>query len=246
MEEFVFINFKYIAMTLKTQCPGAGPEIGASSGAFQAKAQQAFGAQMPYSANVNSKDVVKNKPIMGFFYSVSKTSMGEYWPLYIGQNSIGRNADCSICLAEATVSEHHADLVIRRMHHNGAKSGVLVFVQDSGSTCGTMVNGNSLGFEPCECKHGDIITIGENYELYFVLLDPDAIGIAPKEEFTAIDATHTAGKANQSAAFGGWGGNPFNHEGQPSAGYTGPKGTVGGAPSPFASSKTGIFTPEKK
>lgn len=236
-------------MSSKTICPGMSPEGGAFSNAFQARTQQTAGGQapaQPQQVSVSNKDVVKNKPIMGFFFSVSKTPMGEYWPLYIGQNSIGRTSDCSICLPEATVSDHHADLVIRKMHHNGEKSGVLVFIQDSGSTCGTMVNGNSLGFEPCECKNGDIITIGENYELYFVLLDADSIGIAPKEHFESVEVNPAANGNPASAFDNAWARSPFSQNPQQGQPFSGSKGTIGGAPSPFTSSKTGIFTPDKK
>ena len=49
--------------------------------------------------------------------------------------------------------------------------------------CGTLVNGVSLDFNPKECKSGDIITVGENYELYFILVEPKALGLFPKENF---------------------------------------------------------------
>ena len=55
------------------------------------------------------------KPIIGFLYSISKSTAGEFWPLRIGSNSIGRSADCDVCLGEATVSEQHAILVVRQM-----------------------------------------------------------------------------------------------------------------------------------
>ena len=31
------------------------------------------------------------KPVVGFLYSISKTAAGEFWPIHIGQNTIGQN-----------------------------------------------------------------------------------------------------------------------------------------------------------
>lgn len=126
------------------------------------------------------------KPILGFLYSVSKESTGEFWPLYLGANTIGRDATNSVCLKESTVSQKHATLVIRQMMKQGESVGLFVFIQDMGSTCGTHVNGETLDFNPRECKNGDIITIGENYELYFMQVDPKALGLAPKENFKPV------------------------------------------------------------
>lgn len=126
------------------------------------------------------------KPVMGFLYSVSKTPYGEYWPLYVGPNRIGRSLSCEVPLMEASVSENHATLVIRKMHNNGENAGVFVFLQDTGSMYGTMLNGVTLDFNPKECKSGDIISIGENYELYFVLVDTDALGLKQKPDFKSV------------------------------------------------------------
>lgn len=120
---------------------------------------------------------------MGFLYSVSRTSLGEYWPLYAGPNRIGRSSSCEVSLQEASVSENHATLVVRKMQNNGESAGVFVYLQDTGSVNGTMLNGVTLDFNPKECKSGDIISIGEYYELYFVLIDPDSLGLKTKAGF---------------------------------------------------------------
>ena len=72
------------------------------------------------------------------------------------------------------------------MQNQGEDAGLFVFIQDVGSMCGTLVNGVTLDFNPKECKNGDIITIGENYELYFILVDPKSLGLAPKDKFKEI------------------------------------------------------------
>jgi pSer/pThr/pTyr-binding forkhead associated (FHA) protein len=138
-----------------------------------------------FSKPVKANDATK-KPILGFLYSVSKDYAGEYWPLYLGANTIGRGEDYSISLNEGTVSQRHATIVIRQMQNQGEHAGLFVFIQDVGSMCGTQVNGVTLDFNPKECKNGDIITIGENYEMYFILIEPKQLGLAPKENFKSV------------------------------------------------------------
>ena len=122
----------------------------------------------PFGTMPSSETPTHQKPVIGFLYSISKSGSGEYWPLHIGSNSIGRSRDCDISLDEATVSEQHAVLVVQQMKN---PEKVIAWINDSGSTCGTMINGESLGFDRRECFNCDIITIGEHYDLYFILID---------------------------------------------------------------------------
>lgn len=172
----------------------------------------------------------KTKPVMGFLYSVSRTPAGEFWPLYLGPNRIGRSQQCDVPLTEATVSENHATIVIRKMQNNGESAGLFVFIQDTGSTCGTMLNGVTLDFNPKECKNGDIISIGENYELYFVLIDSESLGLKTKPDFKSTV--------------------PNENIQMPSGLYTDmPKGTMpGNSSSPFENNhkKTMILNPSKE
>lgn len=227
-----------------SQVPPQNPKATIFPGAAQA-AQVSGGIQN-----------IEHKPIMGFLYSVSRTEIGEYWPLYLGPNNIGRGANSDICLSETSVSDSHAVVVVRRMLRQGEKSGLFVFVQDTGSTCGTMLNGDTLDFNPRECHSGDIITIGENYELYLVLIDPDAVGLAPKENFKAVAAAAPVAMPVQTVAP-----QPAAPAVPPMGMNTGgmPKGTMvnvespfanatnAGAPSanPFSSSKATIYMPKK-
>ena len=126
-----------------------------------------------------------HKPIMGFLYSVSRTASGEYWPLYMGLNTIGRSTSCSVRLTEGTISDNHAEIVIRQMKN---PDSVLVSIQDARSTCGTLLNGSSLGFDAQECHNGDIITIGEHYELYFILIDAKSLNLEPRADFIPAGA----------------------------------------------------------
>ena len=148
-----------------------------------------FPGASAFPASSPASNTAPNKPILGFLYSVSRDNMGEYWPLYLGANTIGRASDSNVCLAEASVSNKHATLVIRQMQNKGEDTGLFVFIQDTGSMCGTLVNGVTLDFNPRECKNGDIITVGENYELYFILVQPKALGLAPKPDFKSSAKT---------------------------------------------------------
>ena len=134
----------------------------------------------PFATNVSGMERPSQKPIIGFLYSISRSGHGEFWPLRIGSNSIGRADKNSICLSEATVSEEHAVLVVQQMKN---PEKVIAWINDSGSTCGTMINGESLGFDRRECVNGDIITIGEHYDLYLILIDAKQIGLNIHRDF---------------------------------------------------------------
>lgn len=186
-------------MSEKTVYPGAPVNnVNYSQNFHQSspfKPEQNEGTNYP-GGNVNpSSEQVNKKPILGFLYSVSRDYAGEYWPLYLGANTIGRGRDCTVCLKETTVSKQHATLVIRQMQNQGEDAGLFVFIQDVGSMCGTLVNGITLDFNPKECKNGDIITIGENYELYFILVEPKALGLAPKDKFKPSASQSSDSKA---------------------------------------------------
>lgn len=150
-----------------------------------AKVQDGTCVPNPFGTVPTTPNMNTQKPIVGFLYSISKSASGEFWPLRIGSNSIGRSADCDVCLGEATVSEQHAVLVVRQMKN---PEKIIASICDARSTCGTMINGESLGFDQRECFNGDIITIGEHYDLYFILIDARQIGLNVCRDFMGIQA----------------------------------------------------------
>lgn len=159
----------------KTIIPGMENTYTVSSPSFnQPEVKETNGTRVPHPFDINPVTEPSHKPIVGFLYSISKSVAGEYWPLYIGPNSIGRSLECSVCLSEATVSERHALLVVRQLKN---PEKMIASICDSQSTCGTMINGQSLGFDQQECFNGDIITIGEHYDLYLILIDPKLLGL---------------------------------------------------------------------
>lgn len=137
----------------------------------------------------------KSKPLVGFLYSVSRTAFGEYWPLYQGVNTIGRDASSDIQLSESTVSGSHAELVVRKMKN---PESLLISITDTRSTCGTMVNGESLGFTPHECKNWDVITVGESYELLLIVVDTAGLGLTEKPDFVDTGAATSVSSGPQS------------------------------------------------
>ena len=135
-------------------------------------------------AQPRPKPVASGKPVVGFLYSVSRTAAGEYWPLHIGQNTIGQNPASDVVLPEGTVSSDHAVIVVRKMKN---PEKVIASISDARSTNGTMINGESLGFAAVECKNGDIITIGDSYELFLILVDAASLGLSVAENFIAVE-----------------------------------------------------------
>ena len=67
----------------------------------------------------------QHDPIVGFLFSVSRTPFGEYWPLYLGPNKIGRAASNSVSLPEGSVSGEHANLVIEQYSNPNVTVAVL-------------------------------------------------------------------------------------------------------------------------
>lgn len=143
--------------------------------------QQPMGTAEPQQAR--RRPAQTGKPVVGFLYSVSRTAAGEYWPLQIGRNTIGQSADCDIQLAEGTVSAQHAVIVVRQQEGRG----VIASIKDPESTNGTRLNGTSLGFDAEPCHNGDIITIGNNYELLLILIDTEKANLRPNPEFLSVE-----------------------------------------------------------
>lgn len=170
----------------------------------QASTQPQQGSAYVGSAG-KSNNAAFGKPVVGFLYSISRTGVGEYWPIHIGQNTIGKSATCDIILPEATVSSDHAVLVARKLKK---PEKVIASLCDSRSTNGTMLNGESLGFNPVECKNGDIITVGDNYELILILIDAATIGLHVSENFIPVEVSEPETGGNMPPMFDPQGTNP--------------------------------------
>lgn len=171
------------------------------------------------------------KPVVGFLYSISRTPMGEYWPLQMGRNTIGQGVDNDILLAEGTVSTNHAVIVTRQV-----KNGIIAAITDSQSTNGTMINGEPIGFSAEECHDGDVITIGNNYQFVLILIDAAKMGLSVSKDFISVDVESDSDDTDDIPPFspgatrpGGF--DPFNDGptawGNNGGGYSPVGGTVG-------------------
>lgn len=157
---------------------------GASSKSFEGThipdMENAISSAPEKASNEEKKNhtLMSAEPVVGFLYSVSKTSAGEFWPLHLGENTIGRDADNDIVLSEMTVSGRHASLNIRRMK---TTKEYLADIYVRGVN-GGFVNENEVRKE-AECKNGDFLTIGDNYVLYLILVNPFELGLKVAENF---------------------------------------------------------------
>jgi len=81
------------------------------------------------------------------------------WPLSEGPNLVGRDRDCAICIASATVSRHHLRIVVTRDETT---------VEDLESKNGTHVNGQRVA-QRVTLKDGDQIQAGSLTMTYRIL-----------------------------------------------------------------------------
>lgn len=159
---------------------GGGYSASPQESSYSTNSKGTIVSGMNLDVETNSVHSGSSKPVVGFLYSISRQGIGEYWPLHQGENTIGSSSLCNICLQEGTVSHEHAVIVVRKMK-NPEKT--IASILDGKSTNGTMLNGESLGFSAVECFNGDIITIGENYELVLLLIDVKSLGLKVAENF---------------------------------------------------------------
>ncbi len=87
---------------------------------------------------------------------------GDSVELPIGETLIGRDVGCSLRFNDATVSRKHLRFICRHDE---------VFIEDLGSSNGTLLNGRRIG-EPVRLYDGDKISAG-NREMTFHLSDGD-------------------------------------------------------------------------
>jgi FHA domain len=147
--------------------PGFGPQPGfppaAQPGGFGGPPQPAPGfgpspAQGYGPNNDTSRDAVPPKIVRGFLVAYGGTNpAGDFWPLTGGRLQVGRlgAADgIEISLQDPTISSRHAAMVV------DAQSGG-VSVEDTGSTNGTFVNDEHIGFNGRrELRDGDRLRFG--------------------------------------------------------------------------------------
>ena len=187
-----------------------GPYSRRPIGGFEKNNQVSDETYVSSVHNVKSSSQIQKPsgaPVVGFLYSISCSGIGEYWPIHVGKNTIGSSEDCSIQLAEMTVSEHHANLNVKQMKSTGR---LTASIQDVGSKTGIYLNDEELDYEIHTCKHMDVLTIGENYKLLLLLIDAQDCGLSVSENFVPAEVK----KEEQEIPFGpntASGNNPYDH-----------------------------------
>ena len=175
-------------MADKTNVPGFEGDFSYAGSSFQQTPNNPFskttgtkgnetvisGLESDSTSTKGNKDNVKGKPIVGMLYSVSHTAFGEFWPLYLGSNKIGRSSDNDVTLYEGTVSSNHAVLTILK-----DEDGLYAAIENAEGVNGVKLNGKSIRLSRLECKNMDVITIGKNYELLLLLIDCEKYGLMP-------------------------------------------------------------------
>jgi hypothetical protein len=115
--------------------------------------QQAAPAPAPPAAPIN----LPPNALRGFLVSYQANTQGDFWPLHGGRKTVGRansGEQVDIPLADATISSRHAAVVV------DAVAGT-VQVEDTGSTNGTFVNEEHIGFNgKRDLRDGDKVRFG--------------------------------------------------------------------------------------
>ena len=129
------------------------PGFGAPPQDFGGAAQQPAPAAQPPAAPVN----LPANALRGFLVSYQSNTSGDFWPLNGGRKTVGRansGEQVDIPLSDATISSRHAAVIV------DATAGT-VQVEDTGSTNGTFVNEEHIGFNgKRELRDGDKVRFG--------------------------------------------------------------------------------------
>lgn len=130
------------------------------------------------AANRAAEIRLQDRPVAGVLVSASADGMGEIFPLYVGRNRIGSSSDSDVYLPEASVSPHHAVILVRKTEEAGsAQSTIQVGLTDYDSDYGTWINGVRAGFEKEMLKGDEILQFGQGYGMKLFLFDSSIPGL---------------------------------------------------------------------
>ena len=132
-----------------------------------------------------------SSPVVGFLYSISRQGIGEYWPIKLGRNTIGRSESCDIQLAEASVSDLHASLSVKIMKSTGR---LVASIKDEGSKTGLFLNDEELDYDNYSCKNLDVIVVGSSYRILIILVDAPEYGLTAAENFVSTEVSKPTAK----------------------------------------------------
>ena len=169
---------------------------------------------------ITNAPTVSTTPVVGFLYTISRGGVTEYWPIHVGANIIGRSSDCDIMLEEASVSERHAQINVRQMK---VSKKLIANIQDIGSKNGMFLNEEELDYETHTCQNGDIVTIGNAYKMLLILIDSEAYGLKPSDNFLATESEEVP-----TSDLPNFGGDIYNMNGRDNNATVDLSGTGGG------------------
>ena len=145
-----------------------------------------YGVTTHHQAKAVKNDSEDKTPVVGFLYSISRQGIGEYWPIKLGRNTIGRSASCDIQLAEASVSDLHASLSVKIMKSTGR---LVASIRDEGSKTGLFLNDEELDYNNYSCKNLDVIVVGANYRILIILVDAPEYGLSAAKNFVSTEVS---------------------------------------------------------
>ena len=137
--------------------PGFAPQPAAGGGYGQPVAYPAAPPQAPLAPGDAPREVAPARALRGFLVAFGMNPGGDFWPLTGGRHTIGRlgsSDGLEIPLQDPTISSRHAAIIV------DASSGSIM-VEDSGSTNGTFVNDEHIGYGGRrELRDGDRLRLG--------------------------------------------------------------------------------------
>ena len=104
--------------------------------------------------------VRSSRKLTGLLISYTIDPMGVDFKIFEGNNTIGREKDCSICITtDTTISSHHATILNKKDKF---------YLKDDMAANGTFINGEELEVgKPYELRDKDIIRVGATTLLKF-------------------------------------------------------------------------------
>ncbi len=136
---------------------GAPPPQPGFGGPGAPPPQPGFGAPEQAAPAPAAPLSLPQNALRGFLVSYQSNTQGDFWPLHGGRKTVGRansGEQVDIPLSDATISSRHAAFVV-----DGTAGTVTI--EDTGSTNGTFVNEEHIGFNgKRELRDGDKIRFG--------------------------------------------------------------------------------------
>lgn len=100
----------------------------------------------------NEKAEKSERRLEGFLVSYQLNKYGDFFPLYMGKNFIGRSQNNDIRVDDASVSSEHALILFR---------GEKILIEDKLSVNGTFINASTESIDRSELKDNDLLKFGK-------------------------------------------------------------------------------------